>query len=78
MITTSQFSTYTNGLLPSKYLDNANQLFAEVTDKTIHLDLIDVKKANGTVYDHTIFGNMGSRNENIFYFKNKTKPTIIV
>lgn len=74
----SEFSTQDGGKLPSKYLNNANQLWAEVFDTTIHEDLIDIKEANGTLFDHTIFGDMGSKNKNIFYFKNRTKPTIIV
>ena len=74
----SEFSTVNNGILPAKYTDNAVELFAEVSDTTIHLDLINIKEANGTTFNHTIFGDIGSKNENLFYFINRKAPNIII
>ena len=77
-MTPSQFSTVNNGILPTKYVDNAVELFAEVSDTTIHFDLINIKEANGSTFNHTIFGDMGSKNENLFHFINRKAPNVIV
>ena len=68
-----------NTLKQDKFISNAVELNALVTNTSTPLDIINIKKANGSQYDHSIFGNIIGKNQvNLFYFKNHKQPNIIV
>lgn len=64
--------------LQAKYLNLAETRLLEVYDETIHLDLVNPTDANGTAYNHSIFGNIVGQNKSLFYFKNHNNPNIII